>query len=74
MKQKTATKKTPVHPRNCSIAKFVADRGLARQTYYNLKKRGLAPVTLHVLGRRIITPQAVLDWEAKMAALTVGAR
>jgi predicted DNA-binding transcriptional regulator AlpA len=45
-----------------SISQFCARNNISRSFFYKLKKRGKAPRTMDVDGRRIISPDAERDW------------
>jgi hypothetical protein len=45
-----------------SISQFCARNNISRSFFYKLKKRGKAPRTMNVDGRRIISPDAERDW------------
>jgi hypothetical protein len=45
-----------------SILQFCARNNISRSFFYKLKKRGKAPRTMDVDGRRIISPDAERDW------------
>jgi predicted DNA-binding transcriptional regulator AlpA len=45
-----------------SIPQFCARNNISRSFFYKLKKRGKAPRTMDVDGRRIISPEAERDW------------
>jgi hypothetical protein len=45
-----------------SISQFCARNNISRSFFYKLKKRGKAPRTMNVDGRRIISPEAERDW------------
>jgi predicted site-specific integrase-resolvase len=49
-----------------SIAKFCQDHGISRGTFYNLVKRGEAPRTMKVGGRKLISEEAAADWRRLM--------
>ena len=44
-----------------SISQFCARNNISRSFFYKLKKRGKAPRTMNVDGRRIISPDAERD-------------
>lgn len=45
-----------------SIIEFCERNGISRATYYNLKKAGIGPREMEVLGRKLITGEAETDW------------
>ena len=45
-----------------SITQFCARNNISRSFFYKLMKRGKAPRTMNVDGRRIISPEAERDW------------
>ncbi|MEI9401149.1 transcriptional regulator [Mesorhizobium argentiipisi] len=45
-----------------SIPEFCVAHGISRSTFYNLKKVGKAPRTMHVNGRELISVEAQADW------------
>jgi predicted DNA-binding transcriptional regulator AlpA len=49
-----------------SIAVFCEDNGISRAHFYNLKKRGLAPKTLMVGRRRLVSDEAAAEWRRSM--------
>jgi hypothetical protein len=51
-----------------SIDEFCRAHGICRQTYYNLKKVGRAPVEMNVLARKIISEEAAAAWRRQMEA------
>lgn len=51
-----------------SIPEFCLDHGISRATYYNLRKRGLAPREMEVLGRRLISLEAAQAWRTDREA------
>jgi predicted DNA-binding transcriptional regulator AlpA len=55
-----------------SIAEFCAAHSICRATFYNLVKRGLAPVTLPVGRRRLISAEAAEAWRRRMEAASQG--
>jgi predicted DNA-binding transcriptional regulator AlpA len=52
-----------------SVRRFCEQYGFSKSTFYNLKKRGLAPKTIGVGARQIITNEARDEWVARMEAL-----
>jgi predicted DNA-binding transcriptional regulator AlpA len=49
-----------------SIVEFTKSHGISRATFYNLKKRGLAPKTLLVGRRRLVSAEAAAAWRRAM--------
>jgi hypothetical protein len=45
-----------------SIPEFCLRHDISRGTYYNLKKAGKGPRTMHVNGRELISIEAEADW------------
>jgi predicted DNA-binding transcriptional regulator AlpA len=62
--------------RALSISQFCARNNISRSFFYKLKKRGKAPRTMDVEGRRIISPEAERDWrlERERDAAEAGCR
>lgn len=54
--------------KSLSVEQFCELHDISRSFFYKLKKQGKAPKTLQIGARRIITPEAVKDWQAQMAA------
>lgn len=50
-----------------SIKAFCYEHDMSKTTYYKLKKLGLAPATMIVGRRRMISDEAAHDWRIKMA-------
>lgn len=46
-----------------SINEFCARNGISRATFYNLKRAGIAPRVMVVLGRQLVSAQAEADWQ-----------
>lgn len=51
-----------------SVEKFCELHDISVSFFYKLKKQGKAPKTLQIGARRIITPDAVKDWQSLMCA------
>jgi predicted DNA-binding transcriptional regulator AlpA len=56
----------PVH--GTSIRNFCKQYGFSKSHYYNLRKQGLAPATLHIGARQIVTDEARREWIERMKA------
>lgn len=56
----------------CSIADFCKDHAISRAHFYNLEKRGLAPKTLRVGRRRLVSDEAALEWRRMMEVSAFG--
>jgi len=51
-----------------SIAEFCRDHSISKGLYYKLKKKGLTPREIELLGRKIITREAAAAWRAEREA------
>ncbi len=49
-----------------SIAEFCKQHSISRNLFYALKKQGLAPKTIHVGKRRLISTEAAAEWRKQM--------
>jgi phage terminase small subunit len=49
-----------------SIAEFCDAHSISRSTYYRLKRHGLAPAEMLVLGKPLISVEAATSWRAQM--------
>jgi predicted DNA-binding transcriptional regulator AlpA len=52
----------------CSILDFCKEHAISRAHFYNLVKRGLAPRTLRVGRRRLVSDEAAAEWRRMMEA------
>jgi predicted DNA-binding transcriptional regulator AlpA len=52
-----------------SIRAFCREYGFSKSHYYNLRRRGLAPRTLRVGAKQIVTNEAADEWVERMKAL-----
>jgi len=62
--------------RDCyTVDDFCTRHNISRASFYNLRKAGIGPREMRVLGRIMITPEAARDWRAEReaAANTVAA-
>lgn len=55
-----------------SIQDFCAAHGLCRATFYNLKARGMAPKTMLVGRRRLVSTQSAAAWRRQMEEAAAG--
>jgi excisionase family DNA binding protein len=46
-----------------SVLEFCEQYGISRSFFYKLRKQGKAPRTLNIGRRRLITSDAILEWE-----------
>jgi predicted DNA-binding transcriptional regulator AlpA len=53
-----------------SVPDFCKAHGISRAHFYNLMKRGLAPRTLLVGRRRLVSEDSAATWRRSMEALT----
>jgi predicted DNA-binding transcriptional regulator AlpA len=53
-----------------SILAFCKAHSIARATFYNLMKRGLAPNPFFVGRRRLVSDESARDWRRRMEELT----
>jgi hypothetical protein len=51
-----------------SVTEFCKAHGISCAHFYNLKKRGLAPKTLVVGRRRLVSQEAAAEWRRRMEA------
>ena len=51
-----------------SVAEFCKAHGISCAHFYNLKKRGLAPKTLVLGRRRLVSQEAAAEWRRRMEA------
>jgi hypothetical protein len=49
-----------------SVSDFCAAHGISRGTFYNLKLRGMAPRTMLVGRRRLVSASAAAAWRRSM--------
>jgi hypothetical protein len=49
-----------------SIAQFCAEHSISRATFYNLRRIHLAPETMLVGRRRLVSTEAARDWRERM--------
>jgi predicted DNA-binding transcriptional regulator AlpA len=70
--------KTNNHPdiekQSYSVFQFTKANNLSRATFYNLAKQGLAPKTMKVGRRTLITAEAAAEWRARMEQITMGGK
>jgi predicted DNA-binding transcriptional regulator AlpA len=52
-----------------SIRNFCRQHGFSKSHFYNLRKQGLAPKTLHIGAKQIVTDEARREWLERMKAL-----
>jgi hypothetical protein len=57
-----------------SIQEFCVRHSLSRAGFYNLLKAGMAPTTMLVGRRRLISEESAADWRRRMEAASQGAR
>jgi hypothetical protein len=55
-------------PDACSIASFCKQHGISRAQYYVLRKAGLGPDEMRLIGRVLITREAAARWRRKHTA------
>ncbi len=53
--------------RSFSIKEFCALQGICVSTFYKWRDAGLAPRTISVMGRVMVTQDAMLAWESERA-------
>ena len=53
-------------PKAYSIKAFCAEHDISRNLYYTLKKQGLAPKTIALGARQLITAEAAAEWRNQM--------
>jgi hypothetical protein len=61
------------HSANCcyTIGEFCRDHRISRSLYYILKKQGIGPREMLVQSRRVISPEAALDWRRAREAAAI---
>jgi predicted DNA-binding transcriptional regulator AlpA len=55
--------------RGTSIRVFCKQHGFSKPHFYNLRKQGLAPKTLHIGAKQIVTDESRREWLARMERL-----
>lgn len=60
----------PLQRKASTIPVFCQEHGFSRSTYYNLKKKGLAPAETQLTpgGKKFITEESAAAWRAKYTA------
>lgn len=56
-----------------SVTEFCQENSISRTFFYDLEKRGLAPKSMKIGRRRLISTEAAIEWRRRMEAATVGA-
>lgn len=51
-------------PQALSVESFCEQFGISRSFFYKLRRQGKAPRTLTIGRRRLITPDAIAEWQA----------
>jgi excisionase family DNA binding protein len=51
-----------------SVAEFCAAFGISKPTFYRYMRSGVAPATMKLGRRRVISRDAVRNWQTKMEA------
>lgn len=76
-----ALTKTPPKPRGppleeldaldaFSVIQFCAKHGLSRGSFYNMRRKGIGPKELHILGRVLITRESAARWRYEREQIT----
>lgn len=55
-----------------TIEEFCQSHAISRATFYNLLKRGEAPVTMQVGKRRLVSAEAASAWRSRMESISGG--